>query len=46
MGLLRVISNCLGGSSLTAFTKWLEPSRRADVLLRAVLTREQYRQLM
>jgi hypothetical protein len=26
--------------------KWLEPSRRADELLRAVLTRAQYRKLM
>jgi len=35
-----------GWLTVDSFLKWLEPRRRAGKLLRAVLTLEQYRQLM
>ena len=44
MGTLALI--LLGWLFVDSFLKWLEPYRRADRLLRTVLTRAQYRQLM
>jgi hypothetical protein len=44
MGTLALI--LFGWLFVDSFLKWLEPYRRADKLLRAVLTRAQYRQLM
>ena len=44
MGTLALI--LLGWLFVDSFLKWLEPFRRADKLLRAVLTHEQYRHLM
>ena len=44
MGTLALI--LFGWLFVNSFLKWLEPYRRADKLLRTVLTRAQYRQLM
>jgi hypothetical protein len=44
MGTLALI--LLGWLFVDSFLKWLEPYRRADRLLRTVLTSAQYRQLM
>jgi len=44
MGILSLV--LVGWLFTHSLLQWLEPMRRASVLLRAVLTRAQYRQLM
>jgi hypothetical protein len=50
LGIIVIIAalglGLLGWLAYNRYLKWLEPRRRANVLLRSVLTRAQYRQLM